>query len=318
MKPTRLLSILLCSGSLLAQTGLDVSLAPDGSYARDTDVITVKLDITAKSEAELPAGLLMGQGLQFSVDGKNVGKASSSRKKIKVAKGAKLSLEIPVSLAAVFGKTKNRPKIGKSVKLGISLPGVEASTSLTVVSDLQSLSNGVNDLDLQKSRVAIVTNFGTMVVSFRPDKAPNHVKNFLKLSLTKFYDGTRFHRVMKGFMIQGGDPNTKNDDPSDDGQGGPGWTIDAEFNDIPHTKGVLSMARSASPNSAGSQFFLMDGTAQGLDGQYTVFGKVVEGVGVIDRICDVPVGFNRSGTEQSVPKKPVKLIRAVVLGVEKG
>jgi len=133
-------------------------------------------------------------------------------------------------------------------------------------------------------KAVIETKFGSMELEFFPQKAPKHVKNFLKLAKSGFYDGTIFHRVIPNFMIQGGDPNTKGDDKSKYGTGGPGYQVQAEFNDIPHTRGILSMARSRDPNSAGSQFFIMVNTAAHLDGQYTAFGKVVKGMEVADKI----------------------------------
>ena len=123
---------------------------------------------------------------------------------------------------------------------------------------------------------------GEMVAEFYPDKAPNHVRNFKWLADNKFYDGVKFHRIIKGFMIQGGDPTGT-------GSGGPGWNVNAEFNDLKHTKGILSMARSNDPNSAGSQFFIMDSTSTSLAGKYTVFGKVIKGLDVEDKIAAIPV-----------------------------
>ena len=134
----------------------------------------------------------------------------------------------------------------------------------------------------------IETKFGKIEIQFFEDKAPGHVKNFKDLANKGFYDGTVFHRVIPGFMIQGGDPNTKGDDRSTHGIGGPGYSIKAEFNDIPHKRGVLSMARSQDPDSAGSQFFVVIKDSGFLDGQYTAFGKVLSGMTVADQIVNVP------------------------------
>ncbi len=133
----------------------------------------------------------------------------------------------------------------------------------------------------------IETSHGTIEVEFFEDKASGHVKNFKDLASKEFYNGTTFHRVIPGFMIQGGDPNTKTNDRSSHGMGGPGYTIDAEFNDARHDRGVLSMARSQDPNSAGSQFFIVVKDSHFLDGQYTAFGKVTSGMDVADKIMDV-------------------------------
>ena len=134
----------------------------------------------------------------------------------------------------------------------------------------------------------IETKFGKIEIQFFEDKAPGHVKNFKDLAKKGFYDGTIFHRVIPGFMIQGGDPNTKSDDRSNHGMGGPGYSIKAEFNDTPHKRGILSMARSQDPNSAGSQFFIVVKDAAFLDGQYTAFGKVLSGMAVADQIVNAP------------------------------
>ncbi|HVV00047.1 MAG TPA: peptidylprolyl isomerase [Verrucomicrobiae bacterium] len=140
-----------------------------------------------------------------------------------------------------------------------------------------------------KEVAVIKTTEGTMVAEFYPDAAPKTVENFKKLAKSGFYDGTCFHRVIKGFMIQGGDPKTK--DPSKEsewGTGGPGYTIKAEFNDHPHERGALSMARTADPDSAGSQFFICHGSPRFLDHQYTVFGKLIKGYDVLDKIATTP------------------------------
>lgn len=159
-------------------------------------------------------------------------------------------------------------------------------------------------------RVRLETTAGDMLVELLPDVAPKHVENFLKLSRDGFYDGTRFHRVISGFMIQGGDPNTKTDNERSWGTGGPGWSVDAEFNDVHHERGVLSMARSSDPNSAGSQFFVVHGEAGFLDGQYTAFGKLVEGFGVLDEIAGAATV---PGGEGSRPVEPVAINAAVVV-----
>jgi len=141
-----------------------------------------------------------------------------------------------------------------------------------------------------KAKATITTRLGTMVVEFYPDKAPLHVKNFITLAESGFYNGTSFHRVIPGFMIQGGDPEGN-------GTGGPGYTIPAEFNDLKHVPGILSMARSRNPDSAGSQFFIMVGTSTSLDNQYTVFGKVIEGQETADKIVREPRSRRDKPTE---------------------
>jgi peptidyl-prolyl cis-trans isomerase B (cyclophilin B) len=135
------------------------------------------------------------------------------------------------------------------------------------------------------TKAVIDTKFGSMEIRFFPDKAPKHVENFTTLAKSGFYDKTIFHRVIPGFMIQGGDPNTKNEqDKSRYGMGGPGHRVKAEFNDKSHVRGAVSMARSQDPNSAGSQFFIVVKETPHLNGQYTVFGEVVKGMEVADQI----------------------------------
>ena len=140
-----------------------------------------------------------------------------------------------------------------------------------------------------KEIAIIKTTEGDMGVEFWPEVAPKTVENFKTLARKGFYDGTCFHRVIKGFMIQGGDPNTK--DPSKEslwGTGGPGHTVKAEFNDHTHARGVLSMARSNDPDSAGSQFFICHGNANFLDKKYTAFGKLIKGDEVLEKIATTP------------------------------
>jgi peptidyl-prolyl cis-trans isomerase B (cyclophilin B) len=140
--------------------------------------------------------------------------------------------------------------------------------------------------------------WGEIVLKFFPDVAPNHVKNFCDLAGKKFYDGTTFHRVIPGFMIQGGDPNSKNPDRASHGMGGPGHRVKAEFNSKPHKRGVLSMARANDPDSAGSQFFICVADANFLDWQYTAFGEVVSGMEVADKV----VGVKRDGRDNPLER----------------
>ncbi len=157
------------------------------------------------------------------------------------------------------------------------------------------------------SEIAVIeTKFGNIELEFFEDKAPGHVKNFKTLAKTGFYNGTLFHRVIPGFMIQGGDPNTKNPDRSMHGMGGHSWegpgnTVKAEFTDIRHGRGVLSMARSSDPNSAGSQFFIVVKDANFLDGKYTAFGKVTKGMDVADKIVSTPRDRNDN------PHEPISM-----------
>ena len=162
------------------------------------------------------------------------------------------------------------------------------------------------DFDPSKQyRVTLETNAGTIKLDLRPDKAPGHCKNMVGLAKAGFYDGCIFHRVIDGFMIQGGDPTGT-------GTGGPGYQIDAEFNDLPHEAGVLSMARSADPNSAGSQFFIcLPGDTAFLNGQYTAFGKVADeaSMNVVEKIGKTETNpGDRPLDEQKIEKATVQVM----------
>lgn len=162
-------------------------------------------------------------------------------------------------------------------------------------------------------RAIIKTKFGDMHLKFYPDVAPNHVGNFIKLAKSGFYDGTIFHRVIPGFMIQGGDPNTKNSLRKDTyGQGGPKdekgnpILLKAEFSDIPHKRGIVSMARANERDTAGSQFFIVVEPSHFLDGKYTVFGEVVRGLGIADKI----VALARNA--QDLPNERIEITVTIV------
>ena len=187
------------------------------------------------------------------------------------------------------------------MKLSIVLAALLSST-LFAAEEKQEEKTSMN----ASNEVAVIkTSEGEMVVQFWTDAAPNTIENFKKLAREGFYDGTIFHRIVKGFMIQGGDPNSK--DPAKEnsyGQGGPSYKIKAEFNDHSHQRGVISMARSSDPDSAGSQFFICLAPVPRLDHQYTTFGKLIKGTDVLEKIGDTPVTRNSSG-ENSKPTKRV-------------
>jgi len=159
--------------------------------------------------------------------------------------------------------------------------------------------------------VILETNLGKITIGFFPKDAPNHVENFIKLSLTGFYDETIFHRIIPGFMIQGGDPNTIDGDSSTWGQGGPEERVDAEFNTIKHNRGIVSMARSADPNSGGSQFFIVHKDSNFLDEQYTVFGRIVteESFETLDKITAVQTGVS----DRPIDAEQVKITKVTIV-----
>ena len=160
----------------------------------------------------------------------------------------------------------------------------------------------MNDVtDRTRAKISLASKgapIGEVVLRFFPDVAPRHVDNFVKLSKEGFYDGTTFHRVIPGFMIQGGDPNSKNPDRSMHGMGGPGYKVKAEFNSKPHKRGIVSMARANDPDSAGSQFFICVADANFLDWQYTVFGEVISGMDVVDQV----VNMKRDGRDNPLER----------------
>ncbi len=155
--------------------------------------------------------------------------------------------------------------------------------------------------------VNIETNFGKILFKLLPELAPETVRNFEKLAKDGFYDETLFHRVIPGFMIQGGDPNTKTDNKGSWGTGGPGYNLKAEFSSRSHLRGIVSMARSQDPDSAGSQFFIVTADSTFLDRQYTVFGEVTEGMDVADKI----VNLERDGND--CPLEKVQMLHLTVV-----
>ena len=162
----------------------------------------------------------------------------------------------------------------------------------------------VSARDYANTLATLQTDAGDITIKFFYDKAPNHVKNFVDLANEGFYNGTFFHRVIPGFMIQGGDPNTKISPPDPGkpyGTGGSGKNLNAEFNDTSHKRGIVSMARSSNPNSASSQFFIVVKDSTFLDGQYSAFGEVVSGMEVADKIATAP----RNASD--LPNQPVHI-----------
>ena len=189
---------------------------------------------------------------------------------------------------------------------------VRMKLSIVLVVLLASAVFGAEETKQEKTpmnssnEVAVIkTSEGDMVVQFWTDAAPNTIENFKKLARQGFYDGTIFHRIVKEFMIQGGDPNSK--DPAKEnsyGEGGPGYNIKAEFNDHSHDRGVISMARGPDPDSAGSQFFICLGPVHRLDHQYTTFGKLIKGDDVLEKIGNTPTTRNSMGE----PSKPTNRV----------
>ena len=168
-----------------------------------------------------------------------------------------------------------------------------------------------NTPKVQKGDVAVIeTDFGTIKFELS-DRTPKHAANFEKLADAGFYDGTAFHRVKPGFMIQGGDPNTLGTDTTKYGQGDPGWTVPGEFNDTKFDRGIVGMARSSDPNSAGSQFFIVVAPAAFLNKQYTAFGKVISGMDAVDKIVQVPTVGGQTDQVIDISKTRIKSVKIV-------
>jgi peptidyl-prolyl cis-trans isomerase B (cyclophilin B) len=273
--------------------------------------VTLRLTVNVVQDTTVPASVLNGMDLTVRVNGEPANPISQPGKggDVPMVAGTRLERRLSFPVSAFMAS----PDIEEMVVVAVGWSGqVGVDCTFKVAPDSSNVK--LEDLDLAKTQVILVTNYGEMQLAFRPDKAPRHVENFVKLCLQGFYDGTKFHRVIRNFMIQGGCPNTKDDSKQAMwGSGGPGYRIDAEFNDLRHLKGTLSMARTQDPNSAGSGFFLVHKESPHLDNQYSAFGNLVEGVDVLDAIANVQVG----GPQKSTPVQPVVLSAAVVLPVTK-
>ena len=189
-------------------------------------------------------------------------------------------------------------------------PSIGFLTAFAAARDCASLMSNPTAAEV----AVISTSAGDMTLSFWPDVAPKTVENFKKLARDGFYDGTAFHRIIKGFMIQGGCPNTKKGATGMPGTGDPGYKVKAEFNAKPHKRGVISMARAASPDSAGCQFFICHGDAGFLDRQYTAFGTLTDGDDVLETIANTPTksggGGEKSTPIERIEVKSIKIVAA--------
>ena len=269
------------------------------------------------------------------VDGEPAGERDESRGKMVLASGGMVSAKIDIG-AALAGKSSAEVSFASEYSNAAAIT-VNVFKGLTEAIDFVSVGDRaesmwkdsgsareylapvegartIEDAEISKYGVVIVTNVGQMSLELWPDVAPAHCRNFLDLVSRGYYDGTKFHRVMPGFMIQGGCPNTKDKHPSQWGVGSGPRNIKAEFNAKKHTRGVLSTARGPSPDSASSQFFVMHGPATHLDGQYTAFGKLLEGEDVLDNIANasgtpIPgVGGTRPSDDKTILKARIVVL----------
>lgn len=284
-----------------------VSLAAGSGVVKLGQPLVLELAIDMNEAGSLPATALGGYEIETSVDGaKSTTLREPAPGTVKVAAGTSIRRSITIDTSRHWPEASLRGK--QQIALSwVGLAGAEAT--VRIVADQSGID--LAKLDYAKTKVRFITSKGEIVIGFLPEVAPRHVENFVKLSKDGFYDGTRFHRVIRGFMVQGGCPNTKRGATGMPGTGSPGWTVRAEFNETKHVKGIVSMARAAGEDTAGSQFFLMHGDAPHLDGKYSAFGMIEQGIDVLDLIADTTVMPSRMG-ETSVPTEDLWLWAAVV------
>ncbi len=304
-----LAAVFACGVSAQEIPGVRATLATPRSIVASGGNVELRLILEVKADAEVPGELLSGTALDVKVDDKAGPRIEDKGKGGSVFLVAGTRLERTITLpAARF--VPNADASGFAV-VAVTWVGVAGANCVFKIAP-DSSKVDLATLDFAKTKVVLVTNHGEMTLSFRPDKAPGHVENFFKLCKQGFYDGTKFHRVIRNFMIQGGDPNTKDDKKQALwGSGDPGYKINAEFNDIKHVRGTLSMARSSDPNSAGSQFYIVHKDSNHLDGQYTAFGSLEAGADTLDSIA------NTQCAPGDRPLEPVVLFAAVILPVKK-
>ena len=262
------------------------------------------LVLNARQTMLVPTSFLSGVDLQTTIGGKPGPRIRESVPgETRLAVNTRLERRITVDIAP-FAAQLQREGFTRIRFQWASAPEVVAE--LDVAPNLEKVS--VDRLDLARTRVILLTSHGTMLLKLHPDKAPKTVRNFVELAKNRFYDGTRFHRVVRGFMIQGGCPNTKAGAKGKPGTGTPGHSVVAEFNETLHVRGVVSMARASDKDSAGCQFFIVHAKSPHLDGNHTAFGELVAGADTLDRIASVEVG----GPTRWGPLDPVHLHAAIV------
>jgi peptidyl-prolyl cis-trans isomerase B (cyclophilin B) len=302
---TTLIALAACAAAPASAADVQVNWTAPKQFIEGASY-TVHVEFTAPADGgSIPAWGLTAAA--FTLDGKGLDDRSSA--KIDLAGGQRVVTDI--DLAALIAKKKGADasvfKIGVAKELGSSAPEIEVAVARAAESGLDFQK--MEPSELKKFHVYLQTNRGDMVIEFWPDLAPNHVRNYLDLAYTKFYDGVIFHRVGPGFMIQGGDPTGT-------GSGNGPRTLKSEFTrEKKHERGVLSMARTADPNSASCQFFVMHGPAPGLDGQYSIFGKLVSGYETLDKIASAPGTKIDQATVR--PTEPQRIEKAIVLRIAK-
>ncbi len=264
----------------------------------------VHLEVTAPEGGATLVGWLLTPAA-FTVDGKPLAERED-RGTVQLPVGTTLTLDVDLG-----------PLLDVEGSFELAYAKEYLRSEPIRVSMLRTAPGGIDFMtvpveELSKYDVLLETNRGDMLLGMWPDVAPNHVRNFLDLSASGFYDGTLFHRVGTNFMIQGGDPNTREGHPSTWGSGSGPRRVKLETSDRKHVKGVLSAARTMDPNSHSSQFFVMHGTSPGLDNQYSAFGKLISGMDTLDRIATCEVGVRAQDTTYR-PKNPQQIVKATVV-----
>jgi len=285
---------------------LGVAWSSGDSYV-EGKAFEVSVALTVGSEAAELDTWRLGPAA-FSVNGKKLGERKKGSLMLPAGANMQLTFDLGPALAdaGIRGGFKLACEGGETKELGFYKP---APAGLNFM-DPAVIATG----DLASYQVLLSTNQGDMLVEMYPELAPNHVRNFLDLSYSGFYDGVLFHRVIPGFMIQGGDPNTKDITKKRMwGTGNGPRMLDAEFSSTKHVRGILSMARSQSPDSASSQFFVMHATAPSLDGAYSIFGNLVSGFETLDAIVTTPAESAQRGQPATTPIEPQKILSATVL-----
>ena len=286
--------------------GVKAVLIAERPFVSHNDDLELKLVLDVQQDATIPAELLNGLQLDCKLNDKPGAQLREAGKggAVPIAAGTKIerTLKIPTKRVAPAASDKEMSYVA------MQWPGLTgANCVVKIAPDLSKIA--VEDLDLQETKVVLVTNHGDMTVAFFKE-APETVKNFVKLAKEGYFDGTKFHRVIRNFMIQGGDPLTKDDSQQARwGTGDPGYKIKGEVNSNRHARGVLSMANSGHPDTAGSQFFICHKDAPHLDSGYTAFGALEAGLDTLDSIANVQTG----GPERSRPLSPVVLHQAIVI-----
>jgi len=290
--------------------GVKLSISAPSIVAAQSD-LRLRLLIELQDDASVPAAVLNGASLTVRCNGQphKTIKEAGDGGPVFLRKGTTVERFMTYPARELLAD----PNVGEIVTVAVGWEGlIGVDCTFKVAPDTKNVKIG--ELDLSKTEVVLITNYGDIQLAFRPDKAPKHVENFIKLCLQGFYDRTKFHRVIRNFMIQGGCPYTKDEaQRARWGTGGAGYNLKLEASDLRHLRGTLSMARGDGRDTASSGFFIVHKDAPHLDNGYSAFGNVIRGMDTLDRIANQPC----AGPNNSTPIQPVILEAAVVLPKKK-